>query len=290
MRRRAGILIEAVIGPSGIGVVIDETPAMGGRDIGLRGVIGPRLIGLYPLIAGFGVARFQAALDAGIGGIGLGGGKLNFVTAGSAWVTRIARATGTARIGRRARVARVAGATGRRAGIARAAGIAGILGRTRIARVARPTGRRAGIARTARIAGILGRARIARVARAHSRNDTIGRRTRVAGPARSTRIAGTTRTTWIAGAARATWATGTGAGITRSARIAGISGGAGIGGSAGIARVTRAARITRGENYFSAVRATRDRCWIFRLEGAGCGLDTACHGDAHTDDDRNDGA
>jgi hypothetical protein len=67
-----------------------------------------------PRIARLGIARLQAAFDAGIGRFCLGGGKFDFVIPGGAWIARIAGATGAARIGRCTRV-------GCRAGVARAA-------------------------------------------------------------------------------------------------------------------------------------------------------------------------
>jgi len=65
-----------------------------------------------PRIARLGIARLQAAFDAGIGSFCLGGGKFDFVIPGGAWIARIAGATGAARIGRRTRV-------GCRAGVGR---------------------------------------------------------------------------------------------------------------------------------------------------------------------------
>ena len=131
--RRAGVFEQAVIGAPGIGVIVDETAAMGVRDVGHGGVIGPRLIGRHPLVSGFGVTGFQTALDAGIGGIRLGGGKLDLVRC-AARTARIAGAARITGIGRRARVVQIARCGARVTRVASAALVARIRGCAQIAR------------------------------------------------------------------------------------------------------------------------------------------------------------
>ena len=97
IRRRAGIFKQAAVGDSGVGVIIDEAAAMRSGSVGHGRIIRPRLVGRYPLISRFGVARLQTTLNTVICRVRLGSTKFNFVCR----TTRIARAAGVAGVARR---------------------------------------------------------------------------------------------------------------------------------------------------------------------------------------------